>query len=332
MDILIKSFNRAYFLNRCLQSIYKHLENFKGKIYVLDDGTPKIYLDKIQSKYPDTILLKSESYDLKSKLLESHNYHLPNSIPSKLWYESALHISDFFIVLEDDIWFTKTTDASKLYETCKKENLTLLKLFWLKNSNLIGKVSIKNTNNITVYQPIIHYKNPVFFKYVFSKHNKLWKKILTRLGFFSKEKDLNYYSIYSVAGAVFKKDYYLNIWKNADAVVHEKQQMINAITYTNKNQVSFGRTHEEVVKTTFLSSAFIKEVFSEFSIHNFNFILNESFLKNDNLFCNHLEKDLNTDDIIAILKLNNKSNIYISQWQNWANHFKKNYQDIGCNI
>lgn len=332
MDILIKSFNRAYFLNRCLYSIYKHLKHFNGKIYILDDGTPKIYLDKILVKYPEVILLKSDMYEKKSKLLESHNYDLPPVIPSKLWYESALSISDYFFVLEDDIWFTKTLDASKFKTICETENITLIKLFWLENPHLIGKDLIKKMKDLVIYKPIIHYKNPTFFKYVFAKHNKLWKKTLTLLGLFSQEKDLNYYSIYGVAGAIFKKDYYLSIWQGANNVVFEKQQMINAITYTNKNKVCFGRTPNEVVKTTFMSSAFINEIFSEFSIHDFNFTLNDAFLKNDALFCDQLENDLSSDDIVSILKINNKSDTYINQWQDWAYNFKKIYQDKGCNI
>ena len=39
MDIIIKSFNRPYYLDRCILSI---LKNVKGdfKIKIVDDGTP----------------------------------------------------------------------------------------------------------------------------------------------------------------------------------------------------------------------------------------------------------------------------------------------------
>ena len=51
-DIFIKSFNRAFDLDRCISSIYQNVSG-DFRIKVLDDGTPKKYLDKIRKKYPD---------------------------------------------------------------------------------------------------------------------------------------------------------------------------------------------------------------------------------------------------------------------------------------
>jgi len=47
IDILIKSFNRPYYLDRCLYSIYKFVKKTDFNIVVLDDGTPEKYLQKI---------------------------------------------------------------------------------------------------------------------------------------------------------------------------------------------------------------------------------------------------------------------------------------------
>ena len=70
MDILIKSFNRPYYLDRCLQSIAKYAQNPDYSIIVLDDGTPQKYLDKIQEKHSEIKILKSEFYTEKSQLLQ----------------------------------------------------------------------------------------------------------------------------------------------------------------------------------------------------------------------------------------------------------------------
>ncbi len=69
MDIIIKSLNRPYYLDRCLFSIAKYVTNFNGKIIILEDGTPQKYLDLIQTKYPKIEIVKSAFYDEKSKLL-----------------------------------------------------------------------------------------------------------------------------------------------------------------------------------------------------------------------------------------------------------------------
>ena len=145
MDILIKSFNRVYYLNRCLFSISKYLKNFSGKIYVLDDGTPNVYLEKIQSKYPEIIILKSNNYQEKAKLLEAHNNQLPPIIPSKLWHDSALNISEYFIVLEDDVWFTETINVSELQQICEKEHIALVVDEYGSVSGLVSQEDVIET-------------------------------------------------------------------------------------------------------------------------------------------------------------------------------------------
>ncbi len=332
MDILIKSFNRVYYLDRCLHSISVYLKNFTGHIYILDDGTPEVYLQKIQQKYPYLIILKSDGYEIKSKYIENRDYNLPEIIPTKFWYHSALNISDYFIVLEDDMWFTNTLDVAKLNYNCTKENIALLKLFWVSNTKVIGDVTIKNIDSLLLYKPIVQFSNPLIFKYVYTKHHRLWKKLISVLGLYSMQKELQYYTIYSVAGAVFKKNYYLNIWSHANNRIDEKQQLINSLKYYNKNKVTFGRTQNEVLKTGFMSSAFSKYTYPDFSIHDFNITLNEFWLLKSNLFYANLELDIDENEIVKILKLKNKSELYISQWQEWVYKFKEEFQKMGCNI
>ncbi len=71
MDILIKSFNRPYYLDRAIYSLKKYLVG-NYTITILDDGTPQKYLDKILNKYPDVILKRNEKADLKSKAIENN--------------------------------------------------------------------------------------------------------------------------------------------------------------------------------------------------------------------------------------------------------------------
>lgn len=332
MDIIIKSFNRAYYLDRCLFSIFLFVKNFNGKIFILDDGTPQVYLDKIKLKYPDVIIVKSDNYKQKSKLIESQNYELPEIIPSKLWYEVAKIASDYFIVLEDDIWFTKQIDIERLRGYCEKENLALLKLFWVSNKKVIGHNVIKQNDDFVIYKTGIKIKQPIIYKYLYTKHNIIWQKLLRIHGLVSTTQALKYYTIYSVAGAIFKKSYFLSIWKNSANKVNEKEQIKNALKYVKDNKVYFGRTNTEVLKTGFMSSASSKYNYSKFSIHNFNYVLNNFWLSNDSFFSTNLESDLDENKIKDILKSNDKSDTYINQWQDWVGNFKQEFRVIGCDI
>ena len=71
ITIIIKSFNRPYYLDRCLNSIYKNV-NCKFEIKVLDDGTPEKYLEKIFDKYKDIKIIKSTQYNDKISAIEQN--------------------------------------------------------------------------------------------------------------------------------------------------------------------------------------------------------------------------------------------------------------------
>ncbi len=331
MDILIKSFNRAYFLDRCLHSIYKNVKHFNGKIYVLDDGTPLVYLNKIKEKYPEITILKSASYLEKSTLLSTENYNLPNRIPSKLWHESALNTSDYILILEDDMWLNSTLDVNLTENFLTKHNIGLLKLLWLQNPKLIGNTILKE-EDFVIYQPYLKIKNPLLFRFIYQKNHPFWKKIVTQLGWYSQTYHLNYYAIYAVAGAIYKRDYYLHIWKNATQNIDENLQLQNALHYSNSNAIAFAKTNEERVKTSFISSAFTKKEYTHFSVHDFNKVLNQYWLQNPNPFLKSLENDIDNSIISSILEAAGKEELYIKQWNDWMLQFKTSFIKIGCDI
>jgi len=331
MDILIKSFNRIYYLDRCLFSIYNCLQGFEGNIKILDDGTPSKYLEKIKLKYPKITIYKSSYYDEKSQLLECKNYNLPIKIPSNFWYETAKESSNYFMLLEDDMWFKETINASELIKVCENERIILLKLFWVSNTNVIGKQLLKKNKNILVYKPKIPYKSNLLFQLIFMKYNFIWRKILKYFGVYSLKKELSYYSIYATAGAVFKKDYFLDIWKHADSILDEKKQLQRALKFYKSGLYNYARTDKEFLQTSFLSSSFSKRNFKDFSIHDFNTTLNEFWLNNSNFFLSDLNNDLDVISLKKILK-KEKSKDYILQWESWVEDFKNNYKKMGCNI
>ena len=137
-DIFIKSFNRPFFLERCLESIHTFVES-NYRVTILDDGTPQKYLDKIMEKYPSVTLKKSKNYTEK---INSINENLKSGaeingfkIPTELWIDAAKNASDYFIMTEDDVWFTQKINIDQLREKAKTNKISLLKLGWLGNSS-----------------------------------------------------------------------------------------------------------------------------------------------------------------------------------------------------
>jgi len=334
MDILIKSFNRPYYLDRCLFSIQNFLKGFDGKIIVLDDGTPQKYLDKIQANYPNVILRKSEFYSQKSEAAAlKKQLRIPN-VPINLWLEAAREASDHFLLLEDDIWFTSEVDFQHLKNFVSEAQTVMFKLFWLGNDKLIsGKLS-KKEHGFVLYQPKVYTRNPFLYHLIFKMTRFNIREIMTVLGLYSKAKDLEYYSIYSVAGAVFRKDYFLQLWKGHNNQVDEKLQLWNAVNYLNKNPLNtFGRTEKEVVKTGFVTSAtnLHKEYDVQTDMFEINAVLNEAWYAEEFDVKNNLSEDFPEDRIEYFLEKSPVSS-KVADWKRWRTRFKEQYIAIGCNI
>ncbi len=335
MDILIKSFNRPYYLERCLKSIRQHVINTDYKITILDDGTPDIYLNKIKTDFPKVTILKSKAYTIKSESVYLGVEPENKSIPIDLWLEGTKRASEYFLLLEDDIWLTKTIDLSSMVGEMVSKNALFLKLFWLGNPKLIQSKIDQKGKNINFLIPKIPYYNSFLYKLIFYKFDKLKiRKTFKFLKIHTKLKDISYYSIYSVAGVLFKKSYFLSLWKNHNNKVDEKLQIYNALRFiNNQNQKpGFARTKLEVAKTGFTSSATNRN-YNEvnFDMFLFNQIINKAWF--ENLF-NSMENFPNdfSDDYIQLFLSNTSIKISKKSWRKWKNSFKSEFKSFGCVI
>ncbi len=335
MDILIKSFNRPYYLERCLQSIYLNCTESDFKIKILDDGTPQKYLHKLQEKFPEIEILKSNFYDLKSKNCDLGFKPEIMKIPIDFWISSAEKASNYFILLEDDIWFTQKVDLKSIYENLKADNITLLKLFWLGNPKLIQSQSTLEKENYSVYEPNLYTKSPHLYSIAFFRFSRLkFREIFEFLNIYSYEKFLGYYGIYGVAGVVFKKKYFLALWKNHKNRIDEGLQLNNAVSFLSKNKTTFAHTNNEVVKTGFLSSA--TNQFKDFGIDVDMFLLNK--IINEAWYANQLDvmqnypNEIEFATIETILQKENNPKMQPKDWLQWVARFRNQYQKFGCKL
>lgn len=337
MDILIKSFNRPYYLDRCIQSVYMHCIDENLQIKILDDGTPQKYLDKIQDKFPKIKIYKSEFYHQKVAFTEKGERPEIHNIPIDLWIKIASESSQNFILLEDDIWFTETVNIQELQSTIDKENLAFVKLFWLGNPVLVQEKSSEIKNNLRIFQADLFVNNPVLYNFIFYKFNRFKiRKALQTLKIHTRTRHLSYYSIYSVAGVVFNKDYFAALWNSHKNEVDEFLQLYNAVNFKFKNKTAaFARTENEIVKTGFSSSA--TNQFKNYDDVNvdmfrFNKIVNEAWLKGDFDSMSNFPADFAQESIIEILKSSKDSEISVEEWQKWVAKFKNQFTAFGCKI
>ena len=173
-DIFIKSFNRPFYLDRCIASIEKYVSG-DFRIKVLDDGTPEEYLNKIKNKYQNVEILLSDNYERKIKAIKENLLTGKSvngfEIPTRFWYDNVKKASNYVIVTEDDVWFTQPINVDDLQNQAKKFDINLLKLGWLGNENERKDLELKSiSNDIESAKP----KNLVLMK-DYLKYKSLFK-------------------------------------------------------------------------------------------------------------------------------------------------------------
>jgi hypothetical protein len=335
-EILIKSFNRPFYLDRCISSIYLNVFG-SFKIKVLDDGTPKKYLDKIREKYPEVEIHLSGSYEKKIEAI-AENLKTGKAvngfeIPTKFWYENVKTASEYVIVTEDDVWFTTPINVDNLQEQARKFDINLLKLGWLGNEGERKDLILNPTSDdLESAQPKdLLLLNKKLMTAFFHNQYKFFT-ILYKLKIVDNLTPLKYWSLNSILMGFYKKDYWLDIWKDMDGKVDEKKQLINASLFyrRNKNNPNFiSRLKTEAMKTTFQSSATnsYHEYGFDFDVNLFNYLINEAWLKGEFDAMENFPKDFSIDYFKSFVS----EKINIPEFEKWVNKFRIQYEEMGCN-
>lgn len=337
IDIFIKSFNRPFYLDRCLKSI----ENFVSgnyKITILDDGTPQKYLDKIKQKYSEINILKSKNYSDKNQAIidnlisgkEINGFQ----IPTDLWINAVKNASEYFIMTEEDVWFTNPIDINNLAKKSKQFGISLLKLGWLGNYNDDKYIDIKILDNeiSTTLPKDLFLSSPIIMDWFFYNKFKFFT-ICYRLGFFDNFTKRKYWTLNSILMGFWQKNYWLSIWKDTQGIVDEKQQLRNAANYYKKHRQNpnfIARLQDEVMKTTFQSSATnsYHKYGINFDVNHFNHLINEAWLNGHFDAMQNFPKDFSIEYFEEFLD----EKINITNFHHWVEKFKNQYKNLGCNV
>lgn len=336
-DIFIKSYNRAFYLDRCIRSA-KEMLSGDYRITVLDDGTPNIYLDKIRALHPEITIRVSKNYSEKSQSVTENILHGKEidsfNIPTDLWYDAAENGSDYFIMTEDDVWFTEQIHVDDLQKQCKEYKISLLKLGWLGNFRRDNELNIKEiNNNLDANQSKdLFLAPPMLMDWFFYNKFKFFT-VLYKLKIFDNQTKLKYWNLNSILMGFWEKNYWLYVWKDARGVVDEKQQLRNAASYfrnhkTNPNFVA--RLKSEAMKTTFQSSSTnsYHKYGNGFDVNYFNHIMNQAWLEGRLDSLENYPKDFST----AYFESFFDEKINRAAFREWKGKFEQQYINLGCEV
>ena len=337
VNIFIKSFNRPYYLDRCLQSIENFVEgNFWVK--VLDDGTPEKYLQKIKEKHPKVEIITSKNYQNKIAAIEENLKSGKEidgfSIPTDLWYSAAKNASEYFIMTEDDVWFTQKINVNALQETCNQNKISLLKLGWLGNNKddewtVISEIS-EVINRVHPKDLLLF---PEFINDLFFYNKFKFFTILYKLGVVDNTTKRKYWALNSILMGFWEKEYWLHIWKDAKGKVDEKQQLRNASNFYKKNRNNpnfLAKLNSEVMKTTFQSSATnsYHQYGDDFDVNYFNHLINQAWYNDIFDEMQNFPKDFSLEYFEKFLD----QKVDKTAFRNWVLKFKNQYKNLGCEV
>lgn len=331
MDILIKSFYRPYYLARCLYSIQEFVQG-EYTVKILDDGTPQRYLDKIKSDFPWVEIEKSREHAEKVAAIENHlkgekEFSL-SSIPVDLWVQAVRNSSHHFLLLEEDAWFTQVIALSEVKSFVEKRDIILLKLAWNNNQHLAQSRRIRKEGIFDEIAPAPAISNLQLVHWYFANTCKI-RSVLNRLGITLSKFRLSYYELYTVASAVFRKDYWLAVWDQAPSSIQEGAQLWNALRWRNERKGGgYAKTSHEVIHTSFSTASYNRFKMLDFDMLRLNNALNEAWFVGRLQSDKGLPADFEVHDLEECLgdSLDRKM---IVEWKKWIELFKQIHRDSG---
>lgn len=319
MNIFIKSFNRPYALERCIRSVKENITNYSD-IIIMDDGTEKKYIHKLLQKHPDLKFVYSTTADYKYEYiinnLNQWFFHREKKYdPATFWSANIeKYASEYFLLLEDDFWIAEKIDLRTYEHHISSNNIIFTKLYQTNNKVFAPadevdiKAFIDNNPNLLYFLPKIN------------KLDDVWK-------------------IYLVAGAIYKKEYYLHTFEGVPFFSDEPYLLQRAVQYANQTngnpyRVHFAKTDVEVVKQGWSSTAIGRadEITQGFNAYMCNKALNECWYNDtlDSMY--NYPFDFPEEYIITMFHKMSLDNKQIECWRAWRSKWFQAYKDIGIEL
>lgn len=329
MDIFIKSFNRPYHLDRCLFSINKFVQGY-SRIVILDDGTPEKYLAKIKTKYPDIVIKKSEFYREKSKAIENNSIDRAKlKFPGKFWHREISQGSDYFLLLEDDFFIVHAINLLEIIKFMEEQKVFQYKLLWQGRKEFTKAQTKRFGENEIIVTKNRFYSSGNFRRLLYNKY-KL-KGIFSKFGkkgSYFKYFMLPFYKYYTVAGVVFNKDLFSELWKDIENL-NEFTQIFRMLKFYENRALPLkvAKSSIESIETTYLTSATNEFQDINFSVFEFNRIINDAWYNDE------FEASYGYPLDHGRQYFKNYLPIEMHQaFDEWIERFSYNYIDLGCKV
>jgi hypothetical protein len=354
MDVLVPSFNRPYYLDRCLRSLRRFASGI-GTIVVLDDGTPARYLDEIRRRHPDVRIERSELADAKAAFVaeasgQSPPAELDGVVPVPLWRAEVSRASDPFLLFEDDMWLVRDIDLERLAAGMRDLHFATVKLALLGNEDVFwgARTSYPEYGLMEAVPPFLRRSRSSELAY-------RWLKLQCKVAYWETLKDpvhravfelatrsrvvnprlqpLYLRTLYFVAGCAFTRDFWLSCWNPDQQRVWEFHQLDAALEYAVRHHDSrFGAVADDVYRTSYSTAATNRWSELGCDMNAFNRAMNEAWLAGELDGAFDREFDIDDDLVRGVLARRDDPLCRPESWTAWAERNRDLFGGLGYEI
>lgn|GEM_PF-1791518 len=301
LNIYIKSYNRPFYLERCLRSIQKNVQGY-NRIYVLDDGTLSKYLERLISNYPDVTFLYSGADDGKFQLVREQRFaeiRKRYRDPSSFWIENiSKDEGQYFWLLEDDTWICQPIDLQATERVLTNSGTAILKVTWcidgpdrIFSSQVYRSEVISNSCNVQYFVPHLR-----------------------------SLRDL--YQVYGLALHIFGKQYWLNAVNDLRYFLDEDSQLRRVLNYIRRKDnrdILFAKTENRHLYWGWAIPGRSDPLYYRLGLkqHIFTDALNEAWLAGSLNVMDDFPRDIGIDHLLDIFSYSGIDKLQIDSYNIW---------------
>ena len=329
-------------MDQVIVSVKKFAGVLNGSIIVVDDGTPEKYLTELKKRHPE-IQIHSSGRNIVSGISDSATKSINLERIMSCWKNTIQNFAgEYFLLLEDDIWLTQRIDLEEVAKVMKMRETVFLNIMKMNRffemlevfpfSQFDFSIMIGRPLFLERCQKSIFFRSLMFFQLSNRKLIRAITKLAKVFGVFPHEQWIRNYQMYGVAGGVYLKSWWLDVWSGDHDRINEHAQMHRALkSYLKSPSQTMGQLVPCAAFTTLRSSSsekFGDRGIPDFQVSVMNSVLNEVWLHSKCDFFNS-NGDLDQNFVIQKFLDSGLDKKFGQDWVTWWSTIQGRYQKIG---
>lgn len=311
IEIYVKCSSRAYYLDRLIESICRHVTGFR-RIVLLNDGIRPEYLGRILDRRP----FIEERRSIKLLDPETASRNPAAADPARFWSQEIRRDSArYILLLEEDTWITGAIDLSSLASEIERSHCLMVKMYWCSSDSLLAPLKVFATRVLDGGLALEYYR----------PHARKLAEL---------------YSIFGIAHGVYRSDYWLDAYDGAPYWSQENSILKKAMEFVLRLErervpYSFCKTKGEMLGQSHSTSARADSggwwITAKIDWNAYNDALNRAWLEGELDAMEGYPVDIPLATLGRAIenRLGTEAKL---KWEQWRDNYVEMYRQMGITI